>query len=95
MVEAITRQYSNTDDKYGGGLYDDLDTKLVRFYDVCEKVGLQKHQFHIAFSLMLKGKAEKFYFTRIKGKARDFPTMVGIMRAHFNTEENRQRSISE
>jgi hypothetical protein len=95
MVEAITRQYSNTDDKYGGGLYDDLDTKLVRFYDVCEKVGLQEHQFHIAFSLMLKGKAEKFYFTRIKGKARDFPTMVGMMRAHFDTEENRQRSISE
>jgi hypothetical protein len=95
MVEAITRQYSNTDDKYGGGLYDDLDMKLVRFYDVCEKVGLQEHQFNIAFSLMLKGKAEKFYFTRIKGKARDFPAMVEMMRVHFDTEENRQRSITE
>ncbi|KAJ5379608.1 hypothetical protein N7509_012727 [Penicillium cosmopolitanum] len=95
MVEAITRQYSNTDDKYGGGLYDDLNTKLVRFYDICEKIGLREHQFHIAFSLMLKGKAEKFYFTRIKGKAKDFPTMVEMMRAHFDTEENRQRSITE
>jgi hypothetical protein len=95
MVEAITRQYSNTDDKYGGGLYDDLNTKLVRFHDICEKIGIQEHQFHIAFSLMLKGKAEKFYFTRIKGKARDFPAMVEMMRAHFDTEENRQRSITE
>ncbi|KAJ6050709.1 uncharacterized protein N7446_010818 [Penicillium canescens] len=95
MIDAVTRQYSNTDDKYGGGLYDDFNTKLVKFYDACEKIGLQEHQFHIAFSLMLKGRAEKFYFTRIKGKARDFPTMVEMMRAHFDTEENRQRSITE
>lgn len=95
MIESMTRHYSNTDDKYGGGLYDDLDSKLIRFYDVCEKIGLQEHQFHIAFSLILKGKAEKFYFTRIKGKAKDFPGMVEMMRAHFDTEENRQRSLTE
>ncbi|KAJ5904893.1 uncharacterized protein N7473_001809 [Penicillium subrubescens] len=95
MIEVVTRQYSNADDKYGGELYDDFNTKLVKFYDVCEKIGLQEHQFHIAFSLMLKGRAEKFYFTRIKGKARDFPTMVEMLRAHFDTEENRQRSITE
>ena len=95
MIEAVTRQYCNADDKYGGGLYDDLNTKLVKFYDACEKIGLQEHQFHIAFSLMLKGKAEKFYFTRVKGRARDFPTMVEMMRAQFDTEENRQRSITE
>ncbi|KAJ6114229.1 hypothetical protein N7486_000007 [Penicillium sp. IBT 16267x] len=40
MTEEITRQYSNTDDKYGGGLYDDLNSKLVRFYDVCENVDM-------------------------------------------------------
>ena len=44
---------------------------------------------------MLKGKAEKFYFIRVKGKARDFPIIVEMMRAHFDTEENRQRSITE
>ncbi|OKO92389.1 hypothetical protein PENSUB_12791, partial [Penicillium subrubescens] len=95
IIEAVTRQYSNTDDKYSGGLYNDFNTKLVKFYDVCEKIGLQEHQFHVAFSLMLKGRAEKFYFTRIKGKARDFPTMIDMMRAHFDTEENRQRYITE
>ncbi|KAJ5082065.1 hypothetical protein N7532_011108 [Penicillium argentinense] len=94
MIEAVMRLYSNTDDKYSGGLYDDLNTKLVKFCDVCEKIGLQEHQFHIAFSLMLKGKAEKFYFTRIKGNARDFSTMVEMMRAKFDTEK-RQRSIIE
>ena len=95
IIEAMTRQYNNADDKYGGGLYDDLNTKLLKFYDVCGKIGLQEHHFHIAFSLMLKGKAEKFYLTKIKGKASNFLTMVGMMRAHFDTEENRQRSITE
>ena len=78
MIEAVTRQYTNTDDKYSGGLYDDVNTKLVKFYDIYEKIGLQEHQFHIAFSLILNGGAEKFYFPRIKGKARDFLAMVEI-----------------
>jgi len=95
MITELVKHYHNEDDKYGGGLYDSLDVKLLTFYDCCEKVGLQENQYHSAFSVMLKDRAKKFYYTKIKGNAKDFRTMVTMTKAHFDTEENRQLYFAE
>ena len=51
--------YSNNNKKYGGEVYDILDTKLQVFYDCCSKIGLPEDQHYNAYSVMLKGRASK------------------------------------
>ena len=83
------------DKKYGGGEYDILDVKLQVFFDYCGKIGLEERQFHLVFSTMLKDKASDFYYDKITGRSYDFRTMVDLMRSYFETEENRQKYLSE
>ena len=44
---------------------------------------------------MLKGRAADFYYDKIAGRSYDFNRMLEITRAHFETEENRQKYLSE
>jgi len=81
--------------KFGGELYDMLGAKLQVFQDCCNKVGIQRHQYHHAFSVMLKGRAAAFYHDHIAGKRYDFDTMFRLTRTHFETDENRQLYMSE
>ena len=83
------------DKKYGGGEYDILDVKLQIFFDYCGKIGLEERQFHLAFFTMLKDKASDFYYDKIAERSYDFRTMVDLMRSYFETEENRQKYLSE
>lgn len=62
-----------------------LGAKLQVFQDCCNKVGIQRRQYHHAFSVMLK----------IAGKRYDFDTMLRLTRTHFETDENRQFYMSE
>ena len=87
--------YTHDSRKYGGEQYDILDTKLQVFYDCCTKIGIQESQFHLAFSVMLKGRAADFYYDKISGRSYDFQTMMEMTRTHFETEENRQKYLSE
>ena len=61
LLADLMKIYNNDDKKYGGEEYDILDIKLQVFYDCCTKVGLPDDQFHLAFSIMLKGRASAFY----------------------------------
>jgi hypothetical protein len=87
--------YSNDDKKYGGEEYDILDVKLQVFYDCCSKIGLPDTQYYSAFSIMLKGRASNFYYDKLSGRSYDFQTMVNFTKAHFETEENHQKYLSE
>lgn len=87
--------YIGGDKKYGGAEYDILDNKLQIFYDCCTKVGLVEDQFHLAFSIMLIGKASEFYYDKIAGRLYNFIQMVEMTRLHFETEERRQKYLSE
>jgi hypothetical protein len=91
----LFKLYQSDDKKYTGELYDILDIKLRVFYDCCKKVGLQKDQYHDAFSAMLKDRASDFYYDSIMGKTTDFDIMVAMTRTHFETEENRQVYLTE
>jgi hypothetical protein len=87
--------YNSDSKKYGGDQYDILNTKLQIFYDCCSKVKLNKARFHSAFSIILKDKAADFYFNKISGRLYGFRKMVEMTKAHFETEENRQKYLSE
>jgi hypothetical protein len=65
------------------------------FFDYYKKIGLKEAQFHLAFSIMLKDKASDFYYDKITGRSYDFRTMIDFMRSYFETEENRQKYLSE
>ena len=88
MITDLARLYNN-DMKYGGGLYDMLDSKLHVFRDLCEKVGLPPHLYHRAFSIMLKDEASKWYYSKLARGHVTFETMVFRTKKHFETEENR------
>ena len=65
------------------------------FFDYYKKIGLKERQFYLTFSIMLKDKASDFYYDKITKRSYDFRTMVNLMRSHFETEENRQKYLSE
>ena len=87
--------YNNDDKKYRGEEYDILDIKLQVFYDCCTKVGLPDSQFHLAFSIMLKGQASIFYYDKISGRLYNYSTMVEMTKTHFETKEQRQKYLTE
>jgi hypothetical protein len=93
LLTDLLKLYYNDDKKYGGEEYDVLDSKLQIFYDYCNKIGLD--QYHHAYSIMLKGRASEFYYDKIFGRSYDFSTMCTMTRAHFETEEARQKYLSE
>ena len=91
----MIKVYASDDKKYRGEEYDILDVKLQVFYDCCTKVGLAESQFHLAYSIMLKGRASAFYFDKISGRSYDFARMVEMTKTHFETEERRQKYLTE
>jgi hypothetical protein len=89
-VTNLMKIYQDKKKKFGEELYNTLGTKLQVFQDCCNKVGIMRHQYHHAFSVMLKGRAATFYYDYIAGKRHDFDTMLQLTRTHFETDENRQ-----
>ncbi|KAK2769626.1 glycosyl transferase [Colletotrichum kahawae] len=82
--------------KYGGEMYDVLESKLFIFRDSCYKVRISQSQFAGAFSIMLKDEASDFYFNYISDNATlDFHDLVSCVKQHFETEEARQTYLSE
>ena len=87
--------YASDDKKYGGEEYDILDVKLQVFYDCCTKVGLAESQFHLAYSIMLKGRASAFYFDKISRRLYNFTRIVEITKTYFKTKEQRQKYLTK
>jgi hypothetical protein len=65
------------------------------FFDYYIKVGLADNQFHLAFSIMLKGQASAFYYNKISRRLYDFTTIVKITKTYFEIEERRQKYLIE
>jgi hypothetical protein len=85
-----------TDEKrYGGELYDVLDSKLRIFQDSCRKVGITKAQCADAFSIMLRGRAATYYYDKLADGGYDFVQMVRSIRNHFETDEMKQQYLTE
>jgi len=63
------------------------------FFDYYIKVRLANNQFHLAFSIMLKGRASAFYYNKISKQLYDFTTIVKMTKTHFKIEERRQKYL--
>jgi hypothetical protein len=87
--------YASNDKKYGGKEYNILNIKLQVFFDYYTKVKLADNQFHLAFSIMLKGRASAFYYNKISRQSYNFTTIVEITKTHFKTKERQQKYLTE
>jgi hypothetical protein len=65
------------------------------FFDYYTKVGLVNNQFHLAFSIMLKGRASAFYYNKIFKQSYDFITIIKITKTYFKTKEKRQKYLTK
>ncbi|KAK6211233.1 hypothetical protein QIS74_10497 [Colletotrichum tabaci] len=92
----LTKLYTN-EMKYGGGMYDVFDSKMLIFRDNCHKAGIPQRHFAGAFSIMLRDKALAFYFDRLCDDQApvDFHAMASRVKLHFETEESRQAYLTE
>ncbi|OBR02159.1 Aurora kinase 2 splicing [Colletotrichum higginsianum IMI 349063] len=92
----LTKLYTN-EMKYGGGMYDVFDSKMLIFRDNCHKAGITQRHFAGAFSIMLRDKALAFYFDRLcdDQAPADFHAMASRVKLHFETEESRQAYLTE
>ena len=95
LLTELLKVYNSEAMKYGSEEYDILDQKLQVFYDCCNKIGISQDHYHAAFSTMLKGRASNFYYDKLSGRGYDFNTLVSMTRTHFETEEKRQKYLSE
>jgi hypothetical protein len=95
MLTDLAKIYSNNEEKFGGELYDILDSKVQIFVDYCEKAGVPPHLYHKAYSVMLKDRAKQFYFDRLAQENLNFDEMINRTRGFFHTVEDRQMYIQE
>ena len=68
--------YLDKEKKFKGELYNILRAKLQVFYNCCNKVKIQRYQYHYTFSVILKGQAVIFYYNYITGKNYNFNIML-------------------
>jgi hypothetical protein len=94
MLTDFAKLYNN-DFKFGGNYYDMLNTKLRVFYDLCNKAGIGPKYYHAVYNIMLKGKAQDFYYQHFSRQSYSFETMVAKTRKYFHTSENYQLYLNE
>ena len=87
LLADLIKIYTKGDKKYSGKEYNILDVKLQIFYNCYIKVGLDDSKLHLAYLIMLKGRASLFYYDKISGRKYDFLTMVEMTKTHFETKE--------
>ena len=63
------------------------------FFDCYIKVKLVDNQFHLAFSIMLKGQASAFYYNKISRQLYDFTIIIEITKTYFKTKERQQKYL--
>jgi hypothetical protein len=82
----LTKFFNNEENKYGGEMYDILNSRILVSYDCCQKVGLPPERYHEGLSIMLKGRAARFYYETLSNRSFDFSTMITRLKTHFETE---------
>jgi hypothetical protein len=92
LVNIITI-YASNDKKYRGKKYNILDIKLQVFFDCYTKVGLANNKFHLAFFIMLKGRASVFYYNKISRQLYNFTIIVKMTKTYFKIKERRQKYL--
>jgi hypothetical protein len=81
--------------KFGGELYNVLDSKFQIFRGICRKAGISPNGYRDAYDMMLQGKAKKFYYQHFESKGYLFDKMIARTRKYFHITENYQLYFGE
>ena len=90
LVELEKMYKGDEKSKYGGKLYDLLDTKLQVFINRCRKAQIPPEFYHLAFDTMLKDRPLQFYYDNLNTGTYNCEYMVDAMRRQFETMGNQQ-----
>ena len=69
--------------RFGREEYDPLNKKLNIFVERCAIMSIPDTLKHNVFEVMLKGKAEDYYYSDLQGRGLDYTSMVTKMKLHF------------
>ena len=72
MLIKLIKLYLDQEKRFGGELYNILNSKLCIFYDCCQKVRLEPDQYYNTYSVMLKGRVGTFYYNCLARKKYNF-----------------------
>ncbi|XDG08264.1 hypothetical protein ABKA04_007879 [Annulohypoxylon sp. FPYF3050] len=90
----LVKMYHYTQ-KFAGDKYEILDEYLKVFKDMCLKAGVGEDRYADAYSVMLSGRALKYYFDYLADKKLPFKEMVARTKSFFHTVENQQMYMNE
>jgi hypothetical protein len=90
----LNKLYTNNK-RFDGEHYDILDAKLKIFFKLYFRVNIEYENYAAAYSVMLKGKAKKFYYQHITGQNLSFDKITAKTRAFFHTTKNHQMYLNE
>jgi hypothetical protein len=76
MLTNLTKFYSSDDFKFDNDFYDIFDAKFKIFYDLCNKAGIGPGYYYSAYSIMLKSKAQNFYYQHLFRQQLTYEEMV-------------------
>ncbi|RKF57722.1 hypothetical protein GcC1_187032 [Golovinomyces cichoracearum] len=88
MLTELAKVYTSDNMKYSGDMFDPLDSKLYIFEDWCNKLNIIGDDRDHAFSIILKGRAQEYYYAQCIGLSLN--SMIRSMKNHFETLDVRQ-----
>ena len=71
-----------------------LDIFLRVFKDLYPKVGIKPEEYRNAFSIILAGEANKFYYQKLIEKNLSFNQIIKIIRSNFEIKKRRNRILN-
>jgi hypothetical protein len=81
--------------KFGGELYNVLNSKLQIFRGIYRKAGISPNGYRNAYDMMLQGKTKEFYYQHFENKGYSFDKIITRTRKYFHTTENYQLYFGE
>ncbi|RKF84176.1 hypothetical protein GcM1_143003 [Golovinomyces cichoracearum] len=91
MLTELAKVYTSDNIKYGGDMYDPLDSKLLIFEDWCNKLNVMGDDRDRDFSIILKGKTQEYYYTQCIELSLNL--MIMSMKNHFETIDQKQNGV--
>lgn len=87
--------YNKSELKYGESKYNFLNQKFQIFYDLAQKIKIEKNKYNQAFSIMLKDNAQTFYFNKLVGRNLKFDKIIFLIQIYFEIEKQYQKYLIE
>ena len=94
-ISNLAKAYHFDADRYSGMPTDNFDRKLCLFHERCQQSNVAADSKHLAFSIMLAGRARDFYFDNLRDKGLSFEELVAAVKRRFITAEHERTLVRE